>query len=250
MAGGSRDPPPCCGHDGRLHARNRNLIGIVSLCLGVFDLLASGCDPEGPERRPCGDAGNRHPLAWSALPILLVMVHIECGLGRLTSRNWQLLLLRGLILLVSYTTYYMAFPALPLAEAIALFFISPIFVTILASLFLREKVTPQAWVAVIAGFIGVLIILQPGIGAVRARRLAQPVQRGEPMRFSMVLARKFGADEPSTVMAFYVNGVYMVARRADRRSCFSLRRHHRTRPSEPRFPGPALGDAGHRATCC
>ena len=44
----------------------------------------------------------------------------------------------------------------------ALSFISPILVTLLASIMLREKVTPQAWAAVVAGFIGVLIILRPG----------------------------------------------------------------------------------------
>ena len=67
----------------------------------------------------------------------------------------------GLTLLLAYTTYYMAFPALPLAEAVALFFTSPIFVTIMAALFLREKVTAKAWAAVILGFIGVRIILRP-----------------------------------------------------------------------------------------
>ena len=51
--------------------------------------------------------------------ILLVMVHYECGLAALKTKRWGLLIARGLILLTAYTTYYMAFPALPLAEAIA-----------------------------------------------------------------------------------------------------------------------------------
>ena len=71
------------------------------------------------------------------------MVAYANGLGALKSRNWKLLVARGLILLTSYTSYYMAFPALPLAEAVALFFTSPIFVTLLASIMLREKVTPR-----------------------------------------------------------------------------------------------------------
>ena len=145
-----------------------------------------------------------------ALPILLVMVHAECGLGRLRSRNTGLLLVRGVILLVAYTTYYMAFPALPLAEAIALFFVSPIMVTLLARAFLGERVTLGAWVAVILGFAGVLVIVQPGSALFEPAAFLS-VFSAASYALAMVLARRYGAAEPSTVMAFYVNGVYMVA---------------------------------------
>ncbi len=186
-----------------------NLIGIGSLCLGIFvfslqDAILKGLSGE-------------HAVTLAivirslvGLPILLVMVHLECGLRRLASPNYPLLMLRGLILLVSYTTYYLAFPALPLAEAIALFFTSPIFVTVLAVAFLRERTTPQAWGAVIAGFIGVLIILQPGSALFEPAALLSLFSAAS-YALSMVLARKFGQAEPSTVMAFYVNGVYLVA---------------------------------------
>jgi len=117
---------------------------------------------------------------------------------------------RGLILLTSYTTYYMAFPALPLAEAVALFFTSPIFVTILAAAFLREKVSWKSWGAVIAGFVGVLIILRPGSGLFEPAALLSLLSAAA-YALSMVLARRYSADESTTVMAFYVNGVYMVA---------------------------------------
>lgn len=55
-----------------------------------------------------------------------------------------------------------AFTALPMAEAFALIFLLPIFVTILSVLVLRETVGWRRWLAVLAGFIGVLVVLRPG----------------------------------------------------------------------------------------
>jgi drug/metabolite transporter (DMT)-like permease len=54
---------------------------------------------------------------------------------------------------------------LPLADAIALAFAGPLFLTILAASMLAEKVGWRRWSAVIAGFIGVLIMLRPGAGS-------------------------------------------------------------------------------------
>jgi len=187
----------------------RNLIGIASLCAGVFIFSIQDAILKG--------LSGTHAVTLAivlrslvGLPILLVMVHYEAGLKALKTRNWRLLIARGLILLVSYTTYYLAFPALPLAEAIALFFTSPIFVTLLAALFLRERVTLKAWAAVIAGFIGVLIILRPGIGLFEPAALFS-LFSAAAYALSMILARRYSAEEPTPVMAFYVNAVYMVA---------------------------------------
>ncbi len=189
-------------------ALSRNLIGVLSLCLGVFVFSTQDAILKG--------LSGSHAVTLAivlrsivGLPILFAMVCYEKGPAALRTRNWKLLVARGFILLTSYTTYYMAFPALPLAEAVALFFTSPIFVTILAALFLREKVTLKSWAAVIAGFIGVLIILRPGTGLFEPAALLSLLSAAA-YALSMVLARRYSADEPTTVMAFYVNAVYMV----------------------------------------
>ncbi len=190
-------------------ARNHSLIGILSLCGGVFIFSIQDAILKGMS----GDHAVTLAIVLRSivgLPILLAMVAYTNGLSALRTKRWKLLIARGLILLTSYTSYYMAFPALPLAEAVALFFTSPIFVTLLASVFLRERVTPQAWGAVIAGFAGVLIILRPGSGLFEPAALLSLFSAAS-YAFSMVLARKHGADEPTTVMAFYVNAVYLVA---------------------------------------
>ena len=189
-------------------ARNQSLTGIISIVAGVFIFSIQ----DAILKAMSGDHAVTLAIVLRSivgLPILLAMVAYANGLGALRTRNWRLLITRGLILITSYTSYYMAFPALPLAEAVALFFTSPIFVTLLASVMLREKVTPQAWVAVIAGFIGVIIILRPGTGLFEPAALLSLFSAAS-YAFSMVLARKYGADEPTTVMAFYVNAVYLV----------------------------------------
>jgi drug/metabolite transporter (DMT)-like permease len=188
---------------------SRSLIGVLSLCAGVFVFSMQDAILKG--------LSGTHAVTLAivlrsivGLPLLLIMVHYESGLKALKTRNWRLLIARGLILLTSYTTYYMAFPALPLAEAVALFFTSPIFVTILAAVFLREKVTLKSWAAVILGFIGVLIILRPGTGLFEPAALLSLLSAAA-YALSMVLARRYSADESTTVMAFYVNAVYMFA---------------------------------------
>jgi drug/metabolite transporter (DMT)-like permease len=192
-----------------MNARNQSLVGILSLVAGVFIFSIQDAILKGMS----GDHAVTLAIVLRSivgLPILLVMVAYANGLSALRTKQWKLLIARGLILLTSYTSYYMAFPALPLAEAVALFFTSPIFVTLLASIMLRETVTPRAWAAVIAGFIGVLIILRPGTGLFEPAALLSLFSAAS-YAFSMVLARKYGADEPTTVMAFYVNAVYLVA---------------------------------------
>lgn len=184
-----------------------NLVGILSLCLGVFVFSIQDAILKG--------LSGSHAVTLAivlrsvvGLPLLLTMVYFESGLRSLRTSNWRLLILRGLILLVSYTTYYLAFPTLPLAEAIALFFTAPIFVTLLAALMLREKVSLRSWIAVAMGFAGVLIILQPGTSLFRPAALLS-LFSAAAYALSMILARRFGTQDSTTVMAFYVNAVYM-----------------------------------------
>lgn len=65
-----------------------------------------------------------------------------------------------------------AFTALPMAEAFVLIFLMPIFVTILSVLVLKEHVGWRRWSAVVAGFVGVLVVLRPGFRALGIGHLA------------------------------------------------------------------------------
>ncbi|MBN9022858.1 MAG: DMT family transporter, partial [Rhizobiales bacterium] len=60
--------------------------------------------------------------------------------------------------------FYAAVAVLPLADAVTYYLAGPIYVTLIAALFLGEKVGWRRWTAIVIGFAGVLIALQPGAG--------------------------------------------------------------------------------------
>jgi len=74
-------------------------------------------------------------------------------------------LLRGVALLSSSLLFITGLRFLPIAEASATGFVSPLFVTALSMLFLSEIVGLRRWLATVVGLIGVLVILRPATGA-------------------------------------------------------------------------------------
>jgi drug/metabolite transporter (DMT)-like permease len=74
-------------------------------------------------------------------------------------------LLRGAALLGSSLFFISGLRFLPIAEASATGFVSPLFVTALSIIFLGEKVGLRRWIATVIGLLGVIIILRPGSGA-------------------------------------------------------------------------------------
>ncbi|MGG7566053.1 DMT family transporter [Rhodovulum sp. DZ06] len=80
----------------------------------------------------------------------------------LKTRNYGLQALRSGLLFGATFCFFMALEALPIAEAIAVFEVAPLFITILAVLVLGEQVGPRRMMGVVAGFAGALIIIRPG----------------------------------------------------------------------------------------
>ena len=81
----------------------------------------------------------------------------------LPNRLGGLYAMRAFCTFTGVSAWFFAIAAMPLAEAVALHFTLPVFGLILSSLILREHVTHHRWVTVGIGFLGVLIILRPGI---------------------------------------------------------------------------------------
>ena len=78
----------------------------------------------------------------------------------------KLQLTRGLVAALSAAAFIYAIRHVPLADAVAVSFVAPFLVTLMAALILREPVGWRRWVAVVLGFVGSMIILRPGMGAV------------------------------------------------------------------------------------
>lgn len=113
--------------------------------------------------------GERFPvplLVWArwglqALLMLVVMgPRIRWGMVR--NSNPRLHVFRGLVLISSSFCFFSALKFLPLAEATALNYCTPVMVTLMAAWFLRERLTRPRWMFIVAGFLGMLLILRPG----------------------------------------------------------------------------------------
>ncbi|MCX5616109.1 DMT family transporter [Bombella sp. TMW 2.2559] len=83
-----------------------------------------------------------------------------------SSHPW-LWLVRAAAVFVATAGSVEAFMLLPMPEALSLMFLMPFFVTIVSVLFLKEQVTGWAWLSVLLGFAGVMIVLRPGVKALQ-----------------------------------------------------------------------------------
>ena len=86
--------------------------------------------------------------------------------GLVRTKRFKLQILRSFLGLSATFTFWGALVFLSLVDCVAIVFISPLLVTALSVLFLGEKVGVHRWGAVIMGFIGVMIIIRPGMGIV------------------------------------------------------------------------------------
>ena len=68
---------------------------------------------------------------------------------------------RIVLFFFGFSAFYVSLTIMPLATATALFFVTPFLITIFAKIFLKDQIGPRRWLAVIIGFIGVYIILNP-----------------------------------------------------------------------------------------
>ena len=102
-----------------------------------------------------------------ALSLTLVMLQISGGLRQLYSSSFSLLLLRGLMLVVANTCFFLALVKMPVAEVVAIFFIAPVLITALSAVLLKESVGFARWMSVAIGMVGVLIMLRPGADVIR-----------------------------------------------------------------------------------
>ena len=91
---------------------------------------------------------------------------MKSGLGVLRTNRIGLISVRGLVAAAAMFSFFWALSIMLLAEAVALSFTAPFFVTILAVIFLKEIVRARRWTAVAIGFLGTMIILRPGSDAV------------------------------------------------------------------------------------
>ncbi|WP_122519402.1 DMT family transporter [Pannonibacter phragmitetus] len=108
---------------------------------------------------------------FQAVFTLLGALMMTGGLRTLMPKRWGINMLRGIFLAGATFAFFTALKVMPVADAIAIFFIQPMVLTALSAIFLKEQVGPRRWAAVVVGLIGAIMIIRPGFDAFGAAAL-------------------------------------------------------------------------------
>ncbi len=104
--------------------------------------------------------------ALFAFPIVLVWLAVGPGFGAVRTKRPVAHFFRSVLGIGSILLTFKALTMLSLADATTIGFSAPIFATILSALILKEKVRWHRWSAVVIGFLGILVVVQPGSNAI------------------------------------------------------------------------------------
>lgn len=146
----------------------------------------------------------------SALPLTLLFFRLEGGRGLPKTRRLGLETIRGLCYFLSYTTYFMGLASLPLADIAAIKFSGPLIITVLSVMLLGERVGLRRWLALPVGFVGVLLIVKPGLGAFNLGSVFALIS---VLFYALaaILTRKLQATDSSATMSYFSSLVYLLA---------------------------------------
>jgi drug/metabolite transporter (DMT)-like permease len=126
------------------------------------------------------------------------------GISSLRTSYWRSLLLRSIIISSAYLAFILAIAAIPLANAGAIYFTMPFFVAALSWPILGERVPASRWIIIAMGFIGVLIMVQPGRDVFEPAALFA-LYSALGYAVSQMLGRKLAQNVPLAVMANWQN---------------------------------------------
>jgi drug/metabolite transporter (DMT)-like permease len=187
---------------------NKTLLGVGSLVLGI---LIFSLQDIAVKRM-----GNSYPVleivifrTMVAIPATLFFFRMEGGKGLPITKQHKLEFVRGLFYFLSYTTYFMGLAALPLAEVAAIKFSTPLMITVLSVILLKEKVSLQHWIALIVGFIGVMIIIRPGSASFNLGSIFILLNVLFYV-FAVLVTRRLQTTDSSATMSYYGSLVYAV----------------------------------------
>lgn len=138
--------------------------GVIMMCLSTaaFSVMHVAVRHVSAELEPLQIVFFRNLFGLAALTPLL----IGAGFAQMRTRRLGLHAFRGLINICAMMMFFTAVTITPLAKVTALSFTAPIFTAILSVLILGERFKLRRWVAIAAGFAGMLIILRPGLTVV------------------------------------------------------------------------------------
>ncbi len=139
--------------------------------------------------------------AFQAVVVSAAMLPLR-GRSLLRTAHPRFQALRGALLLLVSILSFVSLSVMPVAEFTAIVMISPLMVTLLAAVFLKERVSPLRWALVVGGFVGALLIVRPGGGVLGWASLLPLVMVTAYASFQILTSRMARTEDPMT-MHFY-----------------------------------------------
>lgn len=141
---------------------------------------------------------------------LIGLMHFSgTGFRQVLTRRGKDHLIRVGFVMVSNVCYFLGLAALPLADAVAIAFISPLLVTLLSVLVLGEAVGPRRWAAVVVGMVGVVVMLRPGAGVIQPAAVLVLIS-AFCYASSHMMTRRMKDTESAVALSFYVQCGFIV----------------------------------------
>jgi drug/metabolite transporter (DMT)-like permease len=136
--------------------------------------------------------------------MICLVLPFQGGFAALRTSRLGTHLLRAFCVVASNLFYFLGLAALPLADAVAVFFVAPLMITALSVLLLGEHVGPRRWAAVAIGFCGTLIIIRPGFQEFNPG-MALAFASGTCMALYMLITRRLARDEDPLMTTFHTS---------------------------------------------
>lgn len=146
-----------------------------------------------------------------ALPTILGWIGFSGGFAIVATRRPWLHATRSALGLGVMALTFIALSLLPLAEATVISFSAPLFATILSALMLHEKIMWHRWSAIAIGFVGVIIVVQPGNGALPMGGMLIGLAAAFGSALVVITLRQIGATEHPVATVFWFNLACAVA---------------------------------------
>ena len=142
---------------------------------------------------------------FHAVAVSLFMLPIR-GRRLLRTAHPRFQILRGLLLLMVSVLSFISVQYMPVGEFTAIILITPLVVTLLAALFLKERVSVLRWMLVVGGFTGALLVVQPGDAVIGWASLL-PLAMVCIYAWFQILTSKMARTEDPMTMHFYTGWV-------------------------------------------
>ena len=146
----------------------------------------------------------------ATLLVIVPYVMFVSGWSALRVVSWPGQALRGGLFIANAALIVLAFSVLPLATVIVIMFSSPIFLALMSASLLSERVTMERWIAILAGFAGVLIVIRPGASAFDWALLI-PVAASFANALRDIVTRRLSRTETSIAILFWSTLIVMGA---------------------------------------